>query len=458
MTASALKTEEKSTMDSVLCELLERARELFDQGRFEIAVDVWREIVAMAPTVTEGHKRLTQCLHRLGRFEESLPSLRWMAKSGNVQFQRILVDTLVKGRHYAEAAVQTQRMLETSPDDERLQVQLARFAGAAGLSDVAGGAWQQLGTGKRPGLRKEYDARAMVHRHSLDDAAVARVVVMGNCQVQGIASCLRALLPLADVVTVVADDLRDRSLGPVIVDEYAGFNAIVSQPLESGHWGPLRSSQLAQSGRLLLLIPNFLFSGFHPDLLHMPVEHWKGAAHRFSEFHSALVMAAFRRGVRKDRVADLFNAYVFQRIGYFDEYDIATTFLLGGAAAAGFDLEDELREWRKGGVFVHTPNHPKISVLWTIAQKIAARLSLPTNPDAELPQDPYRANVWPVYPEIAKRLNVEGSYVFQPPKRLAIHLDEFIAESYATYAQTDFGAMRIPVVDRIMATLAAEGV
>lgn len=434
---------------------LRRARELMEEKRFEEAAGAWREVIALAPSSFEGHKYFVQSSHKLGLIEASLPSLRWLARNGNVEYRRLLIRCLISYRLYAEACSEIQLMLEASPEDPQLWTRLARCAGAAGRGDMAADAWQRLSTIGPKRDRREYDARTRMHRPS---GGRAKIVLMGNCQVRMIASCLRALLPDADVVTVTPADILDRPLSRVIHDEFANVDAIVSQPLVSGHWGSLRTAEWVAGASNPLLIPNFLFTGFHPDLLHIPVERWKGPPSPFGEFHSALAMAAFRRGVAQDRAADLFNTYIFQRIGYFEEYAIAKEFLLGEAGAIDFDLGEELREWEGRGIFVHTPNHPKIWVLWSIARKIAKRLGLDTAPGAAPPPDPYRANVWPVYPELARRMNLEASYIFNPPKRASMTLDDLIASAYAIYSGADFEAMQIPVVDHIMAKLAEAGV
>ena len=66
------------------------------------------------------------------------------------------------------------------------------------------------------------------------------------------------------------------------------------------------------------LYPHIAFSGFHPDIrafsydgAPVPSPTWN--------LHSAIIMAAFANGIPARDVPDLFNAYVFAVLGFFDD-------------------------------------------------------------------------------------------------------------------------------------------
>ena len=137
---------------------------------------------------------------------------------------------------------------------------------------------------------------------------------------------------------------------------------------------------------------------------------------------------------------DLFNAYIFALLGYFDEYERARQFVIGKAKEVGYELEPHIVEWRKRGVFMHIVNHPKIEVLAQLAQLGAkqAGLSGALAPPEGVPDRLARCQTWPVYPELARRLGVPGSLTFTGRKDVlfgrkatrTMEIDQVVAESY----------------------------
>ena len=241
-----------------------------------------------------------------------------------------------------------------------------------------------------------------------------------------------------------------------------GRDLVISQPGEKPYHGALRTSVLAPRMASYVLFPNVLFTGFHPDLMQLNGSLSRVAQrHRFGVWHSALAMGAFLRGVPESQAADLFNAYIYDALGYFDEYAKAEQHLLQAGRESGMDLEPELATWRRNGIFVHVPNHPTVGVFWSLAELICRRLGLETRTIDTLPPDRLATyNSWPVYPEIARRLQVEGSLRFQscdvdePPREV----DALIHELYRVYAQTDPEALRVPRIIEVEEILKREGV
>jgi hypothetical protein len=249
------------------------------------------------------------------------------------------------------------------------------------------------------------------------------MVVIGNCQAEGIARCLRLLSPRHDVSHFtwrqVVSGLESGSLATVL----DAADMIVRQAMPGD--AVLQVGAL-KPGPRLLRIPRIAFTGLHPDWIRLD---GKDAQPNLGANASAIVAAAFQLGLPEERVPGLFNAYVFNALGYFDEYAKAAAFLNGQRT----DIAPRLQEWERLGAFLHLPNHPVIEVVWSIALDICERIGL--RPDrADIPADPLRQfAIWPVYPEIARRLGFEGSLVFKgPDPSRPIGLEEMIDETYRT--------------------------
>jgi hypothetical protein len=290
-----------------------------------------------------------------------------------------------------------------------------------------------------------------------------RIAVLGSCQASGFASCLKRLVPDADIVAFTVT-MRKSAEIPEIAQRLPSFDLVFTQPLQQPFFGPLRTDELKQTIPSLCLYPHIAFSGFHPDI--------RAFGHRGKpvpsptwNLHSGIILAAFAEGVPEKRVPDLFNAYIFALLGYFDEYERAQHFVIGKAKEVGYELQPHIAEWKKGGVFMHIVNHPKIEVLAQLAHLGAKQAGLTgaLAPPEGVPDRLARCQTWPVYPELAKRLGVPGTLTFTGRKEMlfgrkttrTMEIDQVVAESYRTYAELPAGAFTQPQIRSTVALLRA---
>ena len=276
-----------------------------------------------------------------------------------------------------------------------------------------------------------------------------RLAVIGNCQAYAVAACLRRLAPEAEVRAMSVGELDPGEDTAPIADRLSAFDAVVGQPLGS-KYGALASAALIRSTRRLEPFPRIHFTGFHPDLLPAGV-YPRG-------MHSKLVLAGWAMGLPKARVEELFNAYVYGVLGYFDEYAKSEAHHLEQAGKIGFELEPLMDSWRGAGPFVHVHVHPTLRVCWAIAERLASSLGLSANskdPDIDDPLEPL--GVWPVYPEIARRVGVAGSLTFKFRDLPPMDLDAMIDREFAACAGLDRGRVRESVAE-VIAVLRGEGI
>jgi hypothetical protein len=105
---------------------------------------------------------------------------------------------------------------------------------------------------------------------------------------------------------------------------------------------------------------------------------------------------------------------------------------------------------------MHAHNHPRLRVLLDVAKALLERLGENTLPVEALDylQDTFAVSAtWPVYPEIAERLGIRGSYLFKPASvgpvdvrglRL-LDLEQFVNASFEAFRQVgrkDLGSDR----------------
>lgn len=262
---------------------------------------------------------------------------------------------------------------------------------------------------------------------------IERVALVGNCQVWGLAASLRLQCPEIGFDDFFVGDIKTAAQGDELAARLGDYQLVLTHPQENEALGDLRSSRLEQIVRSLVRLPKVWFTGFHPDLLIIPDR--RLAVPRFGRHHSLLIGAAFLAGIDQGEAEDLFNAYLFARLGFFDEYAKARAYMAMSLERAGLDAGAVLAEWERQGVFMHMPNHPSVETLWVLARAIAEQLGLGPRETDERPADSLEElREWPVYPPLARRLGAPGGLTFRTHKDAPpVSLGEFIDVSYARY-------------------------
>lgn len=274
-----------------------------------------------------------------------------------------------------------------------------------------------------------------------------RIAVIGNCQASGVAQALSLLVPGARVETLLVARLA-RRFGDLdrLARHLAGADHVFAQFFPAGFLPGGNVHVLAARVPALRLFPTILFSGFHPDLVHVGDE----ASLRLSRltaspvgaYHSAIALQAFRVGLSVEAALRLYTAEAFERLGYFRLWDESAAYLLRSARDVGFGLEREFALWVRRGPFMHVVNHPRLPVLGDLARRLAREAGLDP---LDIAVEDYAVDalaaepVWPVLPPVAERYGLPAATLFKgdgrrgPPRLL--DLPDFVAESFALYAR-----------------------
>ena len=285
-----------------------------------------------------------------------------------------------------------------------------------------------------------------------------KCVIIGNCQSIVVGNQIQKISPGTEVKVLFDKQLVNDPARLESSSNVGDFDCVITQVLEGKQWGPLRSSQIAPKARRLEYFPTLHFTGLHPDAVR--ISRCIGFVSPLGAWQPGIVMAGFLLGLPQSRVIDLYNAYIFDVLGYFAEYDKSVAFHRSEAAKIGYDMDFEM--WSKHGQFVWVPNHPAPLATHEISKAICAKLGVARDdtvgPSPDLLQE---AIIWPVYPELPRRIGMMGLYTFLLGHRKVreASLDEVVHHCYEAYSKApEVIRTGVPQAARIAEKFRAEGI
>jgi hypothetical protein len=280
------------------------------------------------------------------------------------------------------------------------------------------------------------------------DRIMKNIAIIGNCQAQEIAYCLQLMLPDYNISAGYSGHIRT---GRIDVGELLRRNEIVVTQ-------SVMASQIAadltrlEIVRPALVIPTIFFSGFHPDFVYARQE--SGFIQSpLGNCNSAIALHAWRAGYNVEQTLGLFNKKVFKALGYDKYFGSALKFLVKNSETYGLKIDTEIQSVMQTGVFLHTPNHPKIAMVAALCRALLERLQIVPDlrfPERVIPDRLQTKVVWPLYPDISEEIGVEGEYIFKmPPKgkdrserAICYTLPQFIEKSFEVYESIDRDTLR----------------
>ncbi|OJU12923.1 MAG: hypothetical protein BGN86_02445 [Caulobacterales bacterium 68-7] len=288
-----------------------------------------------------------------------------------------------------------------------------------------------------------------------------KVAVLGNCQARSLAAALAWASPDIEATEIVWSGVRDETHAEQIRDSLAAYDLVLSQPYKG--FRALRPKLIDRFAPRAIYYPRFYFTGLHPDARKMTVG---PGSFQFGVWHSNLAMAAFVRGVPVQEAADLYNAYLYGVLGYYDDYARAEALQIDAGRQLGLDLAEAFEGWR-GQVFADDPVHQHLTVGVAMAEALIAAHGLDRTPDearGPLPADPLAGGfVWPIYPEVARRHTITGAaapdVIFRNAERdPEVGLQQMLQEAYSAYAAAPEAVAAQPGLAEAVETLRREGV
>lgn len=266
-----------------------------------------------------------------------------------------------------------------------------------------------------------------------------RILVTGNCQIGVYKSILSCFLPEADFSLLHNSKFErgEADLTGIDCSVHIGQSPSTIQKIQE-------QASVAKA----VSVPNFFFSGYHPDAgqvlsteTHALVESPIGAV------HSIIAFAGFMCKFSIESTISMYKEEVYYSLGYMDQYDLSKEILLSNFRDVSLNIDSLFIKWARRGCFMHTYNHPHISCLHDISILICKNhfqdlrfLDFPYYIQDELAMN----LIFPCYTEIAERRSCKGSYVFKiAGKNKTIHLEDYVAKCFKEYDRVGRESMKI---------------
>jgi len=270
-------------------------------------------------------------------------------------------------------------------------------------------------------------------------------LLLFNCQALGLANCIGMVNP--EIALEYCDFPRFRKTADQYLDKLDSYDLVVTAP-------QFLYTDVADLSKLtnLAVLPTVYFDGYHPDLCHV---HSGTALVKgpLGDYHSALAFAAYKSGLDTGDTRKLFNAKMYERLGFFGRWEEAKQQLLAGFSSHGLELSAAFTGWsRSPTAFMHSVNHPAIRCLHDIARALVRSRGLQDRAIHLLPHDNLlNGPVFPVYEEIAERYSIHGSYQFKLAGQYRhVDLDQFIRGSFDVYDQHDRANLTVHAMHRAL--------
>jgi hypothetical protein len=291
----------------------------------------------------------------------------------------------------------------------------------------------------------------------------AKITVVGNCLSMAISSVCRAYFPQCEVVNLhfEVDDIAGQFEAHAHNSDLVLAQIGLDENIYPAEFDELVARFIRSNPERVVRYPRIVFAGFQPDCVYAWGRDGSGGVYSPFGYHSAIAVEAFRRGYSVEQTLGLYNENVFEALGYFDYYWPSIRALEHECKQAGLPADVFPRKWL-GLPFMYSINHPRMEIAWDLADHLLrkARLELPRI-DRERGQHDsfFLGPIWPIYPEIARKLGVPGSYTFMPTtdfspgaQHEAFTLREFLEKCFEHYRTLDFSivALSQPTTDRFI--------
>jgi hypothetical protein len=272
-----------------------------------------------------------------------------------------------------------------------------------------------------------------------------KIAIIGGCQAEGLKISTEALLPNATVfswhVGVSPGDSPE-----LILEKLRTFDWVLTQITPGPGLETLQFDLLKRELKQVFFVPTVVFSGFHPDMAYIFSQGGViSAVH--SDFHSKIAVAGFLLGLDEKRTQALYNAVVFAELGYFDAFHASRVAMEQTFSEAGLDISEAFDEWlRDIGAFMYMVNHPNVALLTILARQMYVQMGL-LSAQSRVPKIEKdhlgESFCWPIYPPLAKRFGVKGSWNFQRPAWLVapgqrdLSIEQYLQDLFTYYRTLD---------------------
>lgn len=254
-----------------------------------------------------------------------------------------------------------------------------------------------------------------------------KIVVSSNCQTGGISATLKILFPGQAIVPIPLPNKEDA----------AGIYKLKSELVDADVWFSSGLFDLVENANVnLVKVPSIYFDAFHPDITY---------AHDFVtkkntnvHYNSAIAGWAYNNKIDPRDATKLFNGYTYSQLGYLDRWRSSLNEFKSISVEFGVaprDFDEFFNKIKRTGCFMHSINHPNIYAISEFVKLIAKNLI--AFDQAIVIPDGLTNDLWPVYPEIALNLGLEGGLRW----RLGREIDGIL--NYLIFSYENYEAQNI---------------
>lgn len=285
-----------------------------------------------------------------------------------------------------------------------------------------------------------------------DVTSMRRGLVIGNCQSLPLSGTLNYFCSNVTFdyfgVHVIPPAQRAERIRAFVNQSHDKFSIVLAAPL-SDDFDMLSSSRVRATfaPAAVFTIPNFYFSGLHPDLTYLG-SLGRRLAGPLHDYHSKLAVAGYVNGIPPKELKRYFSVSSYEAAGYFGEYaNSLEEMRRRDREQVDIGFAQEIEQFLRRDLCFFSFNHPTSFLFGAYVAKLAAELAgrdlirkLDWTPQPSgLPNHLATAAIFPVYPEIAEahRLHFSGSYAFKPAAAAdlpnSLDLDAFLASEYESF-------------------------
>ena len=288
-----------------------------------------------------------------------------------------------------------------------------------------------------------------------------RLGVVGNCQGPLWVQALSLMLPGAEV-RLLWDGTANATPVAFLESVAHGIDRVIMMEWTDLSLAPELNDAIRDR---VTTVPSIVFPAFHPDITFLQhagavIASGQGQG---ADWNSRIIAWAYLTG-RPRRVArELLRDETFRVLGYYGQWDESCEHMRTATTRCGLHFETWLDRSLSTGVFMHGWIHPRSIAVAALAHQLVGRDFAPAAMSAAVAErymnDPWTNYVWPVYPEIALALGVEGSSLFKCGEQVD-DFDSFTDKCYDAWkarglTEAEFGTgTGFEETDRLLAPLA----
>lgn len=273
-----------------------------------------------------------------------------------------------------------------------------------------------------------------------------KFLLLGNCQTRALARLVRALVKDANATAIdwspqLLEQLSDRD--EHLSELIAKSDFIFTHPHDDVIG--LLAQNFPSTAAKIRLVPRIFFPAFHPDIEYVEDSHGRHILGPMGAYQSSIAFFAWSHNLTKTETSRLFCEDTYSKIGFFDYWPLSVKILVEEGDRTGISMAPLIEKWTRQGCWMYSMNHPKLFVLADIARIVLKREGIELLPGVEeyVYDELNNSCVWPIYPEVGKRLRFEGHYLFKRAARLElvdepvpmIALEEFIDASFEAFSK-----------------------